>query len=409
MTGSVHRQWRMPSAPARRGRRVGLGAAAVGLPLLTAVLGALRDTLTLPSDLLLFLLAVFGIALVGDLVSALIAAVASVGLIAYFLTPPLHTFAVADPDHVVALVVFVAVAVVTSGLVDALHRRTAQAHQLAKVAALAEPALEADRTRTALMRAVSHDLRSPLASAKAAVEGLQSPGVSWTEEQRADLLGTARTSLDRLTSLVENLLDMSRLQAGALSVFPRAVAIEDVVAHTVREFDADGIHVGLDVPDDLPEVTADPPLLERVLANLVSNAVRFSPAGMPPTVTASADGDRVLVRVIDHGPGVPAEHREEIFEPFQRRGDTDNTTGLGLGLALARGLTAAMGGTLTTEETAGGGLTMVVSLAASPAEVGVVPPGSREQAGTTGYGRGDGLVEQAGASGDGVGDGRELL
>lgn len=162
------------------------------------------------------------------------------------------------------------------------------------------------------------------------MEGLQSPGVSWTEEQRADLLGTARTSLDRLTSLVENLLDMSRLQAGALSVFPRAVAIEDVVAHTVREFDADGIHVGLDVPDDLPEVTADPPLLERVLANLVSNAVRFSPPGMPPTVTANADGDRVLVRVIDHGPGVPAEHREEILSPSQRRGDTDNTTGLGL-------------------------------------------------------------------------------
>lgn len=292
----------MPSAPVRRSRATGLGLTVVGLPLLTAVLGTFRNTFTLPSDLLIFLLAVLAIALMGDLASALVAAVAAVVLIAYYLTPPFDTFDVADPDHVVALIVFVAVAAVTSSLVNVITRRTEQARRLGEVAALAAPALEADRTRTALMRAVSHDLRSPLASAKAAVEGLQSPDVSWSDEERHELLATAKTSLDRLTSLVENLLDMSRLQAGALSVFPRAVAVEDVVAHAVREFDADGIRVEIEVPDDLPEVTADPPLLERVLANLVTNASRFSPPGMPPTVTAAADGDAVTIRVIDHGP-----------------------------------------------------------------------------------------------------------
>lgn len=370
----------MPSAPVRRSRATGLGLTVVGLPLLTAVLGTFRSTFTLPSDLLIFLLAVLAIALMGDLASALVAAVAAVVLIAYYLTPPFDTFDVADPDHVVALIVFVAVAAVTSSLVNVITRRTEQARRLGEVAALAAPALEADRTRTALMRAVSHDLRSPLASAKAAVEGLQSPDVSWSDEERHELLATAKTSLDRLTSLVENLLDMSRLQAGALSVFPRAVAVEDVVAHAVREFDADGIRVEIEVPDDLPEVTADPPLLERVLANLVTNASRFSPPGMPPTVTAAADGDAVTIRVIDHGPGVPAAQRDEIFEPFQRRGDTDNTTGLGLGLALARGLTTAMGGTLSAEETPGGGLTMAVRLAAAAEGPDAVPPGSREQA-----------------------------
>jgi two-component system sensor histidine kinase KdpD len=137
--------------------------------------------------------------------------------------------------------------------------------------------------------------------------------------------------------------------------------------------------VRVDVPDDLPEVLADPGLLERVLANLVANAVRYSPAASPPMVTGSALGDRVELRVIDRGPGIPAEARDRVFAPFQRLGDTDNTTGVGLGLALARGLTEAMGGTLSPEETPGGGLTMVVSLPAAGARLRQGEPGQRER------------------------------
>jgi two-component system sensor histidine kinase KdpD len=123
-----------------------------------------------------------------------------------------------------------------------------------------------------------------------------------------------------------------------------------------------GRSVVVDVPDDLPEVQADPGLLERVLANLVANALRYSPGQTPPVVTGSSLGDRVELRVIDRGPGIPPAELDQVFAPFQRLGDTDNTTGVGLGLALSRGLTEAMGGTLTPEETPGGGITMVVSL-----------------------------------------------
>jgi two-component system sensor histidine kinase KdpD len=143
-----------------------------------------------------------------------------------------------------------------------------------------------------------------------------------------------------------------------------------------------GLHVVVDVPDDLPGVLADPGLLERVIANLVGNAVRYSPPGVPPLVTASILADRVELRVIDRGPGIPSSYLERVFAPFQRLGDTDNTTGVGLGLALSRGLTEAMGGTLTPEETPGGGLTMVVSLPAAPAPSGtstLAQPGRRER------------------------------
>ena len=122
----------------------------------------------------------------------------------------------------------------------------------------------------------------------------------------------------------------------------------------------------MDIPEDLPEVAVDPGILERVIANLTANALRYSPPGSSPTLTGTALRDRVELRIIDRGPGIPAEHRNQMFVPFQRLGDTDNTTGVGLGLALSRGLTEAMGGTLEPDETPGGGLTMTLSLPAAP-------------------------------------------
>jgi two-component system sensor histidine kinase KdpD len=236
--------------------------------------------------------------------------------------------------------------------------------RLTAEAEAARPIAEADKMRTALLAAVSHDLRSPLASAKAAVTSLRSRDIQWAPEDHDELLATADESLDKLSYLVDNLLDMSRLQAGALSVFPRPAGLEEIVARSLDDLGPDSRAVRVEVPDSLPEVRVDPAILERVIVNLTANALRYSPAGSPPLLTASALGDRVELRVVDRGPGIPAADRDRMFRPFQRLGDTDNTTGVGLGLALARGLTEAMGGTLEPDETPGGGLTMVLSLPA---------------------------------------------
>ncbi|BBH67240.1 sensor histidine kinase [Actinoplanes sp. OR16] len=236
--------------------------------------------------------------------------------------------------------------------------------RLAAEAATAKPLAEANRLRTALLAAVSHDLRTPLASAKASVASLRSTEVEFDEEDREELLATADESLDRLGGLVANLLDMSRLQAGALGVAAIEVGAEEVVPRALDELGPAGRTVAVRVPEDLPLLRADPGLLDRVLVNLVGNALRYSPADRPPMITGSAHGDFVELRVIDHGPGIPAEKWDDVFLPFQRLGDRDNHTGVGLGLALSRGLTEAMGGSLTPDETPGGGLTMIVSLPA---------------------------------------------
>jgi two-component system sensor histidine kinase KdpD len=253
--------------------------------------------------------------------------------------------------------------------------------RLNEAVAAAAPLAAADKMRTALLAAVGHDLRTPLAAAKAAVTSLRSRDVRWSTRDQEELLLTADESLDRLTHLVENLLDMSRLQAGAMSIMTRPVALDEVLPRALDDVGLSGRTVATAVPEDLPEVQADPGLLERVIANLVSNAFRHAPADNPPLVTGSALGDRVELRVIDRGPGIPVESIDQIFAPFQRLGDTDNTAGLGLGLALSRGLTEAMGGILTPEETPGGGLTMVISLPAASIDAGdsIAEPGLRER------------------------------
>ncbi|WP_257980534.1 ATP-binding protein [Streptomyces sp. CB02959] len=242
--------------------------------------------------------------------------------------------------------------------------------RLAEAAAEVEAVRAGNRMRTALLAAVGHDLRTPLAGSWAAISSLRSRDVDFSAEDREELLATAEESLAKLSRLVDNLLDMSRLQAGALTLHLEPVALAEVLPAALDTLpgsppQAPG-HVVPQGLDTAPDVLADPPLLERVIANLVSNAVRHSPAGRPVTIGASALGGRVELRITDRGPGIQLPDQERVFEPFQRLGDTDNTTGLGLGLALSRGLTEAMGGTLTPEETPGGGLTMVVSLPAAP-------------------------------------------
>jgi two-component system sensor histidine kinase KdpD len=255
--------------------------------------------------------------------------------------------------------------------------------RLAAEAQAAKPIAAADRMRTALLAAVSHDLRTPLASAKAAVTSLRSRDVDWAAEDHDELLATADESLDRLTHLVDNLLDMSRLQAGALSLFPRPSGLDEIVSRALDNLDPAARGITVDIPPSLPAVNVDPAILERVIVNLTENALRYSPPGRPPLLTASALGDRVELRVVDRGPGIPEQDRDRMFVPFQRLGDTDNTTGVGLGLALSRGLTEAMGGTLTADDTPGGGLTMTVSLPVAAEPHYECEPGRRERAGDT--------------------------
>ncbi|MEU8398806.1 DUF4118 domain-containing protein [Nonomuraea sp. NPDC048892] len=234
--------------------------------------------------------------------------------------------------------------------------------RLREEAERARPLAAADRMRTALLAAVSHDLRTPLASAKAAVESLSGTEVAWSPEDRAELLATAAESLDKLDRLVANLLDMSRLQAGVLGVALEPVDLEEIVPRATDDLGPPRDRVEYDLPAGLPDVLADPVLLERVLVNLMSNAVRYSPPSERVRVTAGRHGERVEVRVVDRGPGLPPEAYDRVFQPFQRLGDRDNHAGVGLGLALSRGLTEAMGGALVPEETPGGGLTMTLTL-----------------------------------------------
>jgi two-component system sensor histidine kinase KdpD len=220
----------------------------------------------------------------------------------------------------------------------------------------------------ALLRAVSHDLRSPLAAATAAVSGLRVPDTELTAADRDELLDTAGESLELLSRLAASLLDLTRLQAGARPVFPRPSDLEEIITHALAGLGAPGRAVRIDLPPGLPAVMADPPPMERVIANLTGNALRYSPAGAPPRLTAQARGGRVELRVADRGPGVPPGGRDTMFAPFQRLGDRGPATGIGigLGLAVARGLTEAMHGTLEPEETPGGGLTMTIFMPAAP-------------------------------------------
>ena len=466
------------------GRWRGPAAAILVPPALTAVLTHTSRGLNLTSQVLIFLAAVVAIARLGGLLSALIAALWGSLLLNYYFIPPVHTFTIAETNNVIALVVFIVVALTVASVVDLAIKQTRRAavasveaetlnafavavlrgdeaiaallerfretfgmasvallqrvgsggphlpdensapgrwttvawtgedparvpaqadtvvaagpdavlalrgralpaadqRVLAAFAAQATGALErrrlsrtaaeaaslaaADKMRTALLAAVSHDLRTPLAAAKASVSTLRDEELEVSEADRAELLEAADESLDKLTRLVENLLDLSRLQAGALKPRLEPIAAEEIAARAVDDVPEAGRRVTVEpTAAGVPAALADGPLLERVIANLVGNSVKHTDT--PVTITVSALGGQVEVRVIDRGPGISEQDRDLVFRPFQRLGDHDNTSGVGLGLALARGLTEVMGGTLTPEETPGGGVTMVVALPAA--------------------------------------------
>ncbi|MGO4593543.1 DUF4118 domain-containing protein [Leifsonia sp. 2TAF2] len=457
-----------------RRRVYGFVLALIGGPLLTLLLTSFRSHESMTADVLSYQLLVVVVALVGGIWPALFAALLSGLTLDYFFVEPLYTITVGEPLHLLALVLYVVIAVLVSLVVDQAARRSraaqragAEAELLATVAggvirgedALHElvsrtreafglsgvrllvpvpgspepevvassgeaadppriqnlpvgtrgtlelsgrdlaagdrrllaaivaqldaalehrdlaataselgPLAEADRVRSALLAAVGHDLRRPLAAATAAVTTLRQTDLRLSDDDSEALLETAEESLGTLATLVTNLLDVSRVQAGVLGVSLAPTGVDDVVLPALDELGLGPAEIELDLPPDVPSLLADGVLLQRVLVNLLGNALRYSPPGARPVVAASTFAGMVQLRVIDHGPGIPNERREAVFVPFQRLGDTDNDTGIGLGLALSKGFVEGMGGTLDAEDTPGGGLTMVVSLPAAGEE-----------------------------------------
>jgi two-component system, OmpR family, sensor histidine kinase KdpD len=354
-------------------RLAGYALAAVLAPLLTAFLAILHGRLNPVTDGLAFVIAVIAVALLGGLAPAVFEAITGSLLLNFRFLLPTRTFTVAAANDAVVLSVLIAVAVVVSLLAGKAVRHAGQA---AAATAAAEPIAEADRMRTVLLAAVSHDLRTPLAAAKAAVACLRCHDIQLTAEDHGELLATADESLDLLTRLVASLLDVSRLQAGSRAVFPRPAHLGEIVAAALEALAPQPKPVLADIPSGLPEVMADPAITERVIVNLASNALRYSPAAAPPLLTARTAGNRVELRVVDHGPGIPAADRKRVFQPFCRLSAPGDSTGVGLGLAVARGLAETMGGTVEAEDTPGGGLTMVLTLPAA-ARPAAEPCGTR--------------------------------
>jgi two-component system, OmpR family, sensor histidine kinase KdpD len=240
------------------------------------------------------------------------------------------------------------------------------AHEALETEAQTVGALAAgNELRAAILSAVSHDLRTPLSAIKASVSSLLQQDVKWTKEARREFLRTIDEEADRLNALVGNLLDMSRLQAGALTVSAEPIGLEEIVPAALHSLGERASRVRTEVPETLPRVLADAGLLERALANLLDNALRHCPEDTEVRVVADPTGDEYVdLRIVDHGPGVPESERERIFVPFQRLGDVSGANGVGLGLAVARGFIEAMEGSIEGKETSGGGLTMIVRLRA---------------------------------------------
>lgn len=447
----------------------GWSAGLAGPVLLTVLLSSALPDVGLANDVLLFLTLTVAAALLGGVRPALASAALGSLLLNWYFTPPIHQLTIADPRNIVALVIFMGVAVSVASVVDLAARRT---HQAARLRAEAEtlsflagsvlrgetgldallerlretfgmesvallergddtrpwtctavvgprsvdrpedadvdipvgdhlalaltgrvlPAedrrvlgafaaqaavvldrqrlvdqaegarrlAEGHKIRTSLLAAVSHDLRTPLAGIKASVTSLRAADVDWSDEDRAELLATIEHGADRLDHLVGNLLDVSRLETGSVTPVIRETDLDEVVPMALLGVPGDSVR--LDIPETLPMVAVDRGLLERAVANIVENAVTYSPPGQTVLVAASALGDRVELRVVDRGPGVPDDAKDRIFGAFQRYGDTPRGEGVGLGLAVARGFVESMGGTLTAEDTPGGGLTLVLDL-----------------------------------------------
>jgi two-component system sensor histidine kinase KdpD len=371
---------------------LGIVAAIVVTAIGTAVVAAL-ETIAEPVSLgIVFIPGVLLIATVWGLWMGIGTAVLSALVFNFFYLPPLRTFTINAQHDIVALVIFIIVAIASGTLAELARARAAESERrreeadgaLEEAAALAaerdrmrEEAIEAealrrsDELKTSLLRAVSHDLRTPLTAIIAAGAALDSPSV--TAAERHELSDAVVDEGQRLSRLVENLLDVSRLESGKAEPHREAVELVDLLDAARESIGPYGEHVQLALDDDLPALRADPTQLERAFANLLENAVVHG-EGQPVLVRSRLVGPRLVVRVVDRGPGIPENLRERIFEPFYRAPGAASGSGSGLGLAIARGFIEANGGEVEVESLPGQGTSFVVTFAApegAPAPAGV--------------------------------------
>ena len=272
-----------------------------------------------------------------------------------FLVHPVGTLTIARVEDALGLVILLFTALVTSQLADSARRGSEKENE----AALAR---RSDELKSALLRAVSHDLRTPLASIKASVSGLRQAGGSYSDEDRAELLAAIEEEADRLARLVSNLLDASRLEAGVLTPHKRPQDLRELVEAVVGRLQPilAGRQVRIDIPEEVPPVPCDYAQIDQVVTNLVENATVHTSPGTPVTIRATVDGHEVRSEVVDQGPGLPVSDRERLFQPFER--GESQARGSGLGLAIARGLVEAHGGRLWAEDAPSGGARFIFTL-----------------------------------------------
>src|SRR5882757_9457719 len=352
---------------------LGLLASIVVVAIGAGVVAALKGIAEPVSLGIVFIPGVLLIATVWGLWLGLATAVLSALVFNFFYLPPLRKFTINAQHDIVALVVFVIVAVAGGTLAELARARAAESERrrveadraLEEAAALAAEAVRrSDELKTSLLRAVSHDLRTPLTAIIAAGAALDSPSV--TAAERHELSDAVVEEGQRLSRLVENLLDVSRLESGAAEPHREPVDLVDLLDAARESIGPYGEQVRLALDDDLPPLRADPTQLERAFANLLENAVVHG-EGQPVLVRSRLVGPRLVVRVVDRGPGIPENLRERIFEPFYRAPGAASGAGSGLGLAIARGFIEANGGEVEVESLPGQGSSFVVTFAAPQA------------------------------------------
>ena len=335
----------------------------VAVALVTGAVFALRPVAPVLSLGVLYVIAVVAVAVVCGLAYAIPVSVASMLTFNFLFLPPFHTFALRDSANWVALAVYIAVAVVVSELATRSRR-------LAREAVEAETLRQSDAVKTAVLRAVSHDLRSPLTAIRAASEGLDNSALGLSATERDELFETIRIEVRRLERLVDNLLDLSRLEAGPALRKPELWTIDTLLARALEQLGPDADRVEVKLQSDLEPIRVDAAHVERVLVNLLENALKFSSPTDPVEVSAAAESGRAVLRVRDRGPGIAEADRERIFDAFERGSAAGH--GSGLGLAIARGFAQANGGRVWVEATPErGGATFVLELPA-PVERGAL-------------------------------------
>jgi two-component system sensor histidine kinase KdpD len=350
----------------------------VAIAVITGVIFALRDAVPVVSTGVLYLLAVLLVSSYWGLWLGVATSILSAAAFNWFHIPPTGGFTIAEGENWLALGVYLVTALVASTLADAARHRAEEAEREREAADRARVDLEAlarerdrmqaeaieaealrrsDELKTALLRSVSHDLRTPLTSVIAAGSALGSPTL--TDTERAELSEAVVAEGSRLSRLVENLLDLSRLETGKAEPHREAVDLVEVLEAARESVSAGGL-VHLRAEPGLPTISADAAQLERAFANLIENGVRHG-RGRPVTAQCRVDGRRLVVRVVDQGPGIPEAEWERIFEPFYRADGGGDRAGSGLGLAIAKGFVEANEGGIAVESLPGQGTTFAVS------------------------------------------------